>query len=237
MNFSLIFCLEKTTNEEEARLIHQFEMLRRELKDTEEKAQSAHKALCDAEKAHKDACEKAFAANHCLKVAQGGGLVYHEGHPRPYFIPAQIDDQLARSQRSCVKACLAKLGSVIVLTDGPQHVMWPEILQNVCPEGIELYSFTDATDLKVRVGDNLDRLYVAVVNKVVGISNHAMLLWKEENVRLDQFKLFSPGEYKSERIIDIGKGRDVANWSGICVAFIPGTGVLNKDSLVIDLRL
>ena len=83
MNFSvgkyvlipLIFCLEKTTIEEEARLIHQFEMLRRELKDTEEKAQSAHKALCDAEKAHKEACEKALAADHCLKVAQGGGLV------------------------------------------------------------------------------------------------------------------------------------------------------------------
>ena len=28
-----------------------------------------------------------------------------------------------------------------------------------------------------------------------------MLLWKEENVRLDEFKLFSPGEYKSEKII------------------------------------
>ena len=89
--------------------------------------------------------------------------------------------------------------------------MWPEILPNVCPEGIELYSFADATDLKERASDNLDQLYVAVVNKVVGISNHAMLLWKEENVRSDQFKLFSPGEDKCERIIDIGKGRDVAN--------------------------
>jgi hypothetical protein len=74
------------------------------------------------------------------------------------------------------------------------------------------------------------------VNKVVGISNHAMLLWKEENVRLDEFKLFSPGGYKSEKIIDIGKGRDVANWSGICAAFIPGTVVLNKDSSDILIR-
>jgi hypothetical protein len=159
-----------TTMEEKARLIDQIEMLKRELKDAEEKARSAHNALCDAEKAHKEAWEKALAADHCLKVAQGGGLVYTEGHPRPYFIPAQIDDQLARSQRSCVKACLAKLGSEILLTDGPQHVMWPEILTNVCPEGIELYSFTDATDLKERAGDNLDHLYVAVVNKVVGIA-------------------------------------------------------------------
>jgi F0F1-type ATP synthase membrane subunit b/b' len=47
--------------EEEARLIHRIEMLRRELKDAEEKAQSAHKALRDAEKAHKEACEKALA--------------------------------------------------------------------------------------------------------------------------------------------------------------------------------
>lgn len=156
-------------------------------------------------------------------------------NPRPYFTPSQIDDQLARSQRCCAKACLTKLGSESLCKDGPQRVMWPEILSNVCPDGIELYSFTDATDFKERAGDKMDRLYVAVVNKSVGISNHAMLLWKEKNVRLGQFKLFSPGEYKSERNISIDNGRDVAYWNGICAAFISGTVVRNKDCLVIDL--
>jgi hypothetical protein len=78
-----------TTMEEKAHFIDQIEMLKRELKDAEEKARSAHNALCDAEKAHKEACEKALAAEHCPKVAQGRCSVYTEGHPRPYFITDQ----------------------------------------------------------------------------------------------------------------------------------------------------
>ena len=46
-----------TTMEKEDRLTPQLEMLRRELK----KAQSWHKSLRDAEKANKEACEKALA--------------------------------------------------------------------------------------------------------------------------------------------------------------------------------
>ena len=154
---------------------------------------------------------------------------------RPYFTPTPIDDQLARSKVNCAKACLAILGSEEDTPDGPQTVIWHEILQSVCPLGVEIYPFTDAKDLRERAGNNLDRLYVATINKVVGSKNHAMLLWKPVNAKTNVFHLFDPGNYKSIKTINICNKRDVADWNGICAAFIPVTDILQRENTVIDL--
>ena len=130
---------------------------------------------------------------------------------RPYFTPTPIDDQLARSKVNCAKACLAILGSEEEVPAGPQTVIWHEILQSVCPSGVEIYPFTDARDLRERAGNNLDRLYVAAINKTDGSTNHAMLLWKPRNAETNVFCLFDPGNFESVKTINIRNQRDVAN--------------------------
>ena len=154
---------------------------------------------------------------------------------RPYFTPSPVDLQLERSQRRCVQACLAKLGIHQKMGDGPQRVLWWNILQLVSPNGMEVHAFTDWKDLKDRAGDSLCKLYVAVVNQVVGITNHAMLLWRHKSVALEQFVLFSPGSHTTEKNINIDNERDVAGWSWICAAFIPGTVIRKRDSVSIEL--
>lgn len=154
---------------------------------------------------------------------------------RPYFTPTPIDDQLARSKVNCAKACLAILGSEEEVPAGPQTVKWHEILQSVCPLGAEIYPFTDARDLRERAGNNLDRLYVATINKVVGSTNHAMILWKPKNAETNVFRLFDPGNYKFIKTINISNQRHVANWNGICAVFIPVVVILQRENTVIDL--
>ena len=154
---------------------------------------------------------------------------------RPYFTPSKIDPQLERSQRRCVEACLARLGTPRKMSDGPQCVMWCDILDTVCPNEMKSQSFKNLKDLKDRAGDNLDQLYVAVVNQVMRGTNHAMLIWKEKNNSSNQFILFSPGNHKSEKTINILNERDVANWNLICAVFISGTVVRKSDDVTIDL--
>jgi len=136
---------------------------------------------------------------------------------------------------NCAKACLVILGSKNEVPAGPQTVIWHEILQSVCPSGVEIYSFTDARDLRERAGNNLDRLYVATINKVVGSKNHAMLLWKPVNAKTNVFHLFDPGKFKTIKTINICNKRGVADWNGICAAFIPATVILQRENTVIDL--
>ena len=136
---------------------------------------------------------------------------------------------------NCAKACLAILGSKEEVPAGPQTVKWHKILQSVCPPGAEIYPFTDARDLRERAGNNLDRLYVATINKVVGSTNHAMILWKPKNAETNVFRLFDPGNYKFIKTINISNQRHVANWNGICAVFIPVVVILQRENTVIDL--
>ena len=95
--------------------------------------------------------------------------------------------------------------------------------------------FTDARDLRERAGNNLDRLYVAGINKTDGSTNHAMLLWKLKNAETNVFRLFDPGKCKFIKTINICNQRDVANWNGICAVFISVVVILQWENTVIDL--
>ena len=171
---------------------------------------------------------------------QNNVMISNDCGSRQYFHPEHVDHELAASSRCCVKACLALLGSKQEVGAGPQGVSWHTILQEVCPAESVVYSFKDAKDLRERAGDNLNQLYVASVNKRMLSSNHAMILWKpDENVCKDVFSLFDPGSSFHSRRISIENERSVAQWSGICAAFAPGTamGEHYDDTVVVDLIL
>ena len=72
--------------------------------------------------------------------------------------------------------------------------------------------------------------------------NQAMLLWKPENVRANQFLLFEPGVWTQDKtkaahttMINVLNESDVSNWNGICASFIPGTVIRKQYEVFVDL--
>lgn len=154
---------------------------------------------------------------------------------RSFFSPSEVPEELARGSRTCVQACLALLRYEedirdITPSNQPNCVQWYKVLASVCPNAV-VHPFNSAEDLAKLPSTTLDRLIVATVNKVQGVANHAMVIWKSgSNTCSNEVDLFDPGNYQYRRTINIDKERKTAEWNAICAVFLPDTIIENDNA-------
>ena len=151
---------------------------------------------------------------------------------RSYFNPTEVPDEVSRSARGCVDACMAFLGHT-ALEGAPWSV---DTLRGISPEGCVLRSLNNLGEIMT----HLDNLYVAIMNKNGGVVGHAAVLYRsEDQMGTTECHLYNPGGIGRSIIstVDLSRERDTARWNYICAVFIPGTDIPTETTDTVDLTL
>ena len=114
------------------------------------------------------------------------------------------------------------------------HPPWSDILTRISPEGCEIRSFGNLSDIKE---EYLDYLYVATMNRSKSGVGHAAVMYRgEDQMGSTKCHLFNPGNHSPIGHIDLNRSRDTAGWNYICVAFIPGAKFpVKEEEIILDI--
>lgn len=148
-----------------------------------------------------------------------------------YFTPSDVGHDLSRAARRCVAACCAFLG--FRPPPNRAHPSWSNILRHISPEGCDIRSFDNLSDMKE---EYFDYLYVATMNKSNSGVGHAVVMYRAKNqMGSSKFHLFNPGNHSPYRHIDLNRQRDTAEWNYICAAFMPGANIpVKNEEIILD---